>query len=280
MPKNVCTRLNYFIYKKIFLVTICFFSSNIYAWSKVGHKTVALIAQENLSKDAKNAIAEILSGASLVDISTWADDIKQLQSKRYKSFTSWHYLVAVDGEIIPAKHGNLITGLKYSKDILTHRHDYNKKMQYEALALLVHFIADLHQPLHIGNGLDRGGNNCYVFWFGKRVSLHALWDYYLISSLRLDYTQLASLLSKESINKNINPKRDDILDWVYTTASLRDEAYPMSLDGRYHSYCSKQANLFPVISKQYIDLAVEKIKLQLYLAGIRLAGILNDIFVV
>ena len=52
----------------------------------------------------------------------------------------------------------------------------------------MHLVADIHQPLHVGNTRDRGGNRRFVRYFGERTNLHAVWDVGLIDRLQLSYT--------------------------------------------------------------------------------------------
>ena len=60
-----------------------------------------------------------------------------------------------------------------------------------ALKLLVHFIADMHQPMHCGRPNDRGGNDVKVKWFGSSTNLHHVWDSDLINYTKLSYSELA-----------------------------------------------------------------------------------------
>ena len=63
-----------------------------------------------------------------------------------------------------------------------------------ALKFLVHLIGDLHQPLHVGNGKDRGGNDIKVKWFGEATNLHNVWDEKLINLQELSYTEYSNYL--------------------------------------------------------------------------------------
>ena len=66
-----------------------------------------------------------------------------------------------------------------------------------ALALLVHLVGDVHQPLHVGRGPDRGGNSIDVYWFGEPVVLHEVWDEGLIEKEALSFTEFAVFLVQD-----------------------------------------------------------------------------------
>ena len=96
----------------------------------------------------------------------------------------------------------------------------NVKKQ-NALKFLVHFIGDIHQPLHVGNGKDYGANNVKVKWFNEPTNLHKIWDEKLIDYQNLSYTEYARFLlidadnsrrkSRETIGRNATSMRVIIL---------------------------------------------------------------------
>ena len=69
-----------------------------------------------------------------------------------------------------------------------------KEERVIALKFLIHLIGDLHQPLHVGNGLDKGGNTIKLKWFGENTNLHSIWDTKLIEHQKLSYTEYSSYL--------------------------------------------------------------------------------------
>jgi hypothetical protein len=56
-----------------------------------------------------------------------------------------------------------------------------ERQRLEALKYIVHFVGDAHQPLHVSNNLDRGGNDLPVVFMGLQTNLHAVWDTSIIS---------------------------------------------------------------------------------------------------
>ena len=69
------------------------------------------------------------------------------------------------------------------------------------MKLLVHFVGDLHQPLHLGKKEDKGGNDIDILWFGKKSNLHRLWDSDIIDSSKFSFSELSQNLPAISLKK-------------------------------------------------------------------------------
>ena len=248
----------------------------MYAWGKLGHRVVAKVAENHLTAEAKQLVSIILKGKSLPQISTWMDDIKSDPNKELKRFRTWHYI----DEGKQNKKGDLLVGLDFATNILTKRDSFNEQEQFEALAILVHLMGDLHQPLHVGNGLDWGANKCYVNWYSKyrRTSLHKVWDNYLPSSTGLSYSEFAEFIDHVDKDDENRILRGTTRDWMNESRKLHAEIYPESLDGKWHSYCGiPKSQPVPTLSYKYVYRNTPIIEKQMLQAGIRLAGLLNKI---
>ena len=250
-----------------------------YAWGQTGHRVVGKIAENHLSPTAKKTIYSITHGVSLAELSTWLDDIKS--DSDYKKYTSWHYIeipdvTSYDGSNKNPK-GDLISGISFAVDALKHK----GKNDIESIAILVHLMGDLHQPLHVGNGIDRGANGCMVNWFGKnkRVSLHRVWDSYLINSRGLSYTEMAQFIDNIGDDEVSEIQKNTPLEWAIESRKLHDNMYPDSLDHNWHSYCdASSGHKVPTLSYKYIYNSKKLVNERLLKAGVRLAGILNSIY--
>ena len=261
--------------KKLLLLLI-FLSQVCFAWGKLGHRVIGNIADNHLTPEASLYVKNILSGKNLAQISTWLDDIKSNNSSDYKKFRTWHYL----DENKNNPKGDVFTGINYAMNILQNREKYSHDKQKQALAILVHIIGDLHQPLHIGNGLDWGANKCIVHWFSKRrkVSLHKVWDSYLPNSEGLSYSELAKFIDTDDINLEKKLQSTSVKDWVSESRSLHDKIYPDSKDNKWHSYCSPSKDqVLPILSYKYIYLNTPLMEQRMLYGGIRLAGIINKL---
>ena len=243
-----------------------FIENNNDDWGANGHRVVAQIAEENLSSVARELINKLLNGKSLVSVSTFADDIKS--DPKYRKYNSWHY-VNIDsdknyGDLVPNENGDIIKAIKKCILILKDKNQsINEKEFY--LKLLVHFIGDIHQPLHVGRLEDRGGNDIKVKWFGKPSNLHRVWDSEIINSHQMSYSELSNdlpILKKNEIDKISN---ESIMIWVKESQEISKQIYDDAI---------LNSNLGYNYRYKYIDI----VKMRLLKGGLRLASILNSIF--
>lgn len=160
------------------------------AWHDDGHRIVGEIADRRLSPEARARVRELLADmpdyATLATAATWPDQQAKLDPTFAFAYTS-HY-VNVRGPTSPRdlyrvcveQKGCVATGIVYYADVLgsTRASDAQKA---EALRFLVHFVGDVHQPLHAGHVEDKGGNEVAELRFleytsEKKANLHAIWD--------------------------------------------------------------------------------------------------------
>ena len=162
-------------------------------WGKTGHRTMGEIATKHLSKKAAKKISALLGGESLAFVSTYADEIRS--DDAYRKYAPWHYVSFPFGaryEDTPKnKKGDIIVGIQNCIDVLKDATSSQKDKEFY-LRMLVHFIGDLHMPLHVGLKEDRGGNSFKVKWFGKQTNLHSVWDTKIIEGYEMSYTELTS----------------------------------------------------------------------------------------
>ncbi|WP_062053401.1 S1/P1 nuclease [Aquimarina longa] len=249
----------------LLVISLSGFSSD-YDWGMTGHRVTGQIAENYLTKKAKRKIAKLLDGQSLALVSTFADEIKS--DEYYKSYGPWHYVnFSFDkkyGEEKPSEYGDLVQGVQ--KCIATLQDENSTKTTIAfSIKMLVHFIGDLHQPLHVGRGEDKGGNDIQVRWFREGSNLHRVWDSEMLDYYGMSYTELSvnmNTLSKEQI-KDI--QNGTTLDWVYESQKLAKQVYVSANVGEKLSY-KYMYDYFPIVRSQ------------LQKGGIRLAKILNDIF--
>ncbi len=102
--------------------------------------------------------------------------------------------------------------------------DKNAKLEDKAfyLKLLIHFIGDLHQPMHVGLLEDKGGNDFKLKWFYDDTNLHAVWDREMIDSYGMSYTELAD--NADVLNKNQvkTIQEGSLIDWVNDTHNINE----------------------------------------------------------
>jgi nuclease S1 len=239
-------------------------------WGADGHKMVGAIAEHYLSPAATLRVRDLLYGGTLDDIATWADEIKSDRSCDYAK--PLHYANPAPGadhfdmtrDVPPA--GCVVTAIIDCAETLT-RPNAPRGERIEALKFLAHFVGDIHQPLHLGNAHDRGGNDIKVEFFRNRTNLHRLWDSGLIRRVKNPWRDYAA----ELITRNDS---DQVAEWsaeldpvAWANESIllaRQYAYPIRGDRR--------------LGQPYFDACIPIVDYQLRAAGVRLAALLNAIY--
>ena len=163
---------------KILIVYTLLFSF-VLGWGKTGHRITGKIAETYLTKNAKTQIKKIMGHHDLSRMSNWADEIKS--DPDWKIANDWHWCTIPDGESYKKdKHsGQAVEKINEFINVLKNKKSKKEDKQI-ALKFLVHLIGDLHQPMHVGNGKDRGGNDIKLKWFNESTNLHSIWDSDLI----------------------------------------------------------------------------------------------------
>ncbi len=130
----------------------------LFAWGSRGHQIVAELAMHHLSDATRKKVLQVLGTMTPEQASTWMDDVRSEQA--YKYTAPWHYTnVEPDANYQPAADGDIITALNTAYAELQHRDTLSpERLRFDVL-ILFHLCGDLTQPLHVGYGSDRGGNN-------------------------------------------------------------------------------------------------------------------------
>jgi hypothetical protein len=258
--------------KKLLLVAAFFYLPFTgMAWGVLGHRIVGEIADSYLSKKAKRAIFEILGTESIAMASNWPDFIKS--DPAYNYLYNWHYInirggmntdslnnyIANDTATDVYTKINFLTTQLKSKIL-----DHDKQVLY--LRLLIHLVGDVHQPLHVGHSDDQGGNKVKVLWFKDPSNLHTVWDSQLINFQQLSYTEYATAINHSTKTSRLALQQQPVSAWVVESYQLAEKIYgdikevDQKLDYAYNF--------------KYVDI----LNNQLLKGGVRLAGLLNEIF--
>jgi len=242
--------------------------SSAWAWGPLGHNILSEIADARLRPDVKTRIRENFNIKNLADVANWADRVK-----RKRSQGPWHYCNIAESERGYSRDRDcpddacVVEKVRYFAGVLRQKNPRGKEGR-EALMYLVHFVGDIHQPLHLGNAGDRGGNAVELFFRGKATNLHALWDGGMIHLNGKSLLQYA-----RHLNRRISP--EDIENWTrLAVTGWANESRAFALDHAYLQGESAKGSL----SKEYIEKSREIIDLRLSQAGVRLADLLNRIF--
>ncbi len=250
--------------KPVLVVIMLLVLTDGFGWGATGHRATGLIAERYLTKKAKKRIQQILGGESLAMVSTWMDEIRS--DSTYNYTTDWHWTTIADGgryeDVESNPDGKVIMMIeKFTAELKSGK--LTTKQQQEYLKMLVHMVGDMHQPLHVGKPGDRGGNDVKVKWFRADSNLHRVWDSEMIDDTKLSYTELAQSLG--------NPDKETIKKWQST--GVRDWALE-SVAARPQVYDIGNGNLSYQYGYKYFSVA----KTRMLQAGVRLAGLLNQIY--
>lgn len=167
-----------------------------WAWGPEGHEVIAHLAALNLTPKAKAQVAALLGGeaeAAMAIAANWADEIRDLRPET----SAWHFVnIEIDGDLQydPARdcHAGDCVVAQIERDEAVLAGNAPAARKAEALKFLIHFVGDVHQPLHAGDHHDRGGNMVrVVLRRGRPESLHHVWDDDVVAELGRDPAAVA-----------------------------------------------------------------------------------------
>jgi len=237
-------------------------------WGKTGHRVVGQIAQDNLTPQARGAINLLLDGETLATVSTYADEIRS--NPAMDGFKIWHYVnLPLDKKYEEVEHtqDNVVTAIERCINVLLDE-EASKEQKAFHLKFLVHLVGDIHQPLHVGRKEDYGGSTIRLKFKGRKAeetntNLHVLWDTNMIDDFKMSYTELSDYLQSY---KKVDFSQGNAVCWANESQQIVKKVYSDVEVGDYLSYPYLYNNFYIV-------------KDRLYRAGIRLANLLNSIYV-
>ncbi|HWF03048.1 MAG TPA: S1/P1 nuclease [Candidatus Angelobacter sp.] len=310
---------------------LCATSSLSFGWGCSGHQIVALIAQKQLTATARQAVLDLLSGTpidptlkrfcsqttlgAMADVATWADDFRD----KDPSTGDWHFwdiplnVKKEPGATEFCDHSCVNQAVETQLKVLQSA-DAAREDKVKALMFVIHFMGDMHQPLHVVNNNDRGGNCIPASFFelqtklGDKSSstpnLHGIWDTSILERIGgirreshdADIKHFANLLSTRYAaliaQWKVAPVK--IEDWAWESHELADKfAYDKLTaavtpeDPVAVSTCADDNNigqrmfdLHESVGKPYVTAVSPVIEKQLAKAGARLADVLNHTLIV
>lgn len=244
-----------------------FAASPALAWDKIGHRVSAALAGPYLSDAAKAGVEAILGPEGLAEASNWPDFMRSSPEEFWrKEAGPYHYVTIPVGmkyrDVGAPEVGDAITALAGFTATLK---DPDAALEDKQLALrfVVHIVSDLHQPLHAGNGTDRGGNDFAVLYHEELTNLHAVWDIHMIDRQKLSYTEWTEWLSQKITDQDVQAWWEtDPAVWADESAAIRDTIYPEN----------------QIIAWDYTFAHLGTVKTRLKMAGVRTAAYLNEVF--
>jgi hypothetical protein len=221
------------------------------AWGPTGHRATARVAERHLSPAAARAVADLLGPEALAYVATWADEIRS--EPEWEKADSWHWVTVPDGQTYEsaAKNasGDVLEAIARVESTIADR-SAPRPARGQAIKWLAHLIGDLHQPLHVGRGEDRGGNETMVLWFGAPSNLHLVWDRQIIEQTDLSFSELAELVDRASPEQVREWQRGGPREWAAESQELRTTVYSLGdrrLSWNYHH------DTWPIVQRRILQ---------------------------
>jgi hypothetical protein len=260
------------IFQRLFLLAF-FFTAPYFAlaWGVLGHRIVGEIAGSYLTPKARREINKLLGNEPLAMASTWADFIKS--DSTYNYLNPWHYVNLDSG----LSRNQLLTYLKEDtavnvynrinfliKELKNKQLSLEKKRMY--LRLLIHFVGDVHQPMHTARREDLGGNRVKVAWFNTPTNLHAVWDESLINFQQLSYTEYTAAINHTTLPQRQQWQKQPLSEWIIESYGIAEKLY------------TEITRPDQRLGYEYNFRHIATVNDRLLKGGVRLAGLLNSLF--
>lgn len=260
------------MFPKLFLIGLFFYLPlGTMAWSQEGHRIVGEIADSYLTPKARAAIRQILGTESIAIASTWADFIKS--DPAYNYLSPWHYINLKDGLsyadmkawLAQDTVADAYTKINFLvKEFKNKKLDKNTKLMY--LRLLIHIVGDVHQPMHVSREEDQGGNKIFVMWFNQKTNLHSVWDEKLVEYQQLSYTEYTKAINHTTAAQRKAWQKDPLSKWLFESYQLAQDLY------------AEIKHPEQRLGFRYNFDHVQSLNERLLKGGVRLAGLLNQVF--
>ena len=248
-----------------------------FGWGRVGHKTIAEIAERNLTPKAKAAIERYTGGTPLHEYSLWMDEVVATPPYN-KSLAGWHASICdvdcTSPKIIRERYRSSRDGVTAMEDFRVQLKNYEELSDstvLTAIKCIVHVVADFHCPTHM-RYVDLHNEGKYpVDFLGKRWLYHSVWDTGIVEAYHkgwdhIKYADHLNTLSKGEINKITKGWAQQ---WFEDgSRNVRPIIYRVIND----------RNSIQKLDNDFVDKCGPLAESQMQKAGYRLAKALNTIF--
>jgi hypothetical protein len=256
--------------RKYFAGALTIVALFLISWGFKGHQTVGTIAENHLTPQARAQIKGLLGSQSLADVATWADEVRE--EPAFKSTEGWHFVNVPSGlsqeqftaEVKAQGENNVYDAMQKARIVLTHPQS-TRTQKIEALKFLVHFVGDAHQPMHISHKEDKGGNTIQVRFDNAGTNLHTLWDSKLLDHQGLSLAEMGKQYDTATPEQIKQWQQDQPMQWLWESYQISEQLY---------AEVAKSNKLDDAYYKTHISVVQTRIDQ----AGIRLAGLFNDIY--
>jgi hypothetical protein len=234
-------------------------------WFSAGHRVVVRLALLRLTPHTIAAMRDLLGGQDPVEASLWADQVRGSR----RDTGALHFVnipldaTAYDPATQCPEGRCIIAAIEHDRAILADEATPLPE-RAEALRFLLHLVGDLHQPLHVSDNDDRGGNQTEVSLFDRVTNLHKVWDGELIERAGLDEEAYFARLKLKMEGLDVGAlERGSVVDWAM-------EGHRVAVE---HAYRLPRGNN---LGQAYLDDNLPRMDLAIIEAGVRLARVLNE----
>ena len=272
------------------MVALLAFASPAHAYWEYGHESVARVAWEQMRPDTRRQLAALLRQGRLLETpegpvrtieqaSVWADCVKPL-GDRFAYVYSWHYQnvdVCKPFDLKSAcKDGNCVSAQIERNARLLADPKVPTRERLMALALLVHFMGDLHQPMHAGDHQDLGGNRVAANYgiVGGRANLHSIWDGWLAErAISSPPSGPSAILAQIPAAERERIASGTVEDWSREMwGKARDLAYKTLVGDP----CGAGPVERPTLTEAQVRELIPEVRTDVVEGGIRLARLIDD----
>jgi hypothetical protein len=274
----------------ICVLCLCTFGSSqpTVQWGRVGHSLTGLLANQWLNEVARSEVIRLLPEVhgDLSQVAAWADEVRN----RWSWSVPLHYINTPDwncsySALRDCPNQQCVDGAIQNYTARARNRTLPFEEQSDALKFLIHFIGDVHQPLHVGFAGDRGGNAISVTFLGKSTTLHAVWDTLLIDQrmkqqdnypdwlakrLQTDWQKNVSTWTRCAHNTTSFGTCSD--EWAQESVQLACRHAYVDVDGSTRIHAGFN------LDKEYGVQQFHVLDVQLAKAAMRMSNVLNRVF--
>ena len=242
-----------------------------FAYGAEAHAIIGHVAERFLCADTRDALLDIDPDYSLAEAGVWADRIRG--NADWDIARPWHYINVPDGmdpmQVERPAKGDVLSAIELQQEDLEYGLNL-ARAERQALRFLIHFIADVHQPLHVGRQEDLGGNTVKVRSAQTRrtSNLHRYWDSDVLANVADPRAYAAGLLARAE-PELAGWQPGELADWARESAEFRPLVY---------EFVPAETGGPVMLDAEYQRRALQIADQRLALAGLRLASELDSLY--
>lgn len=270
--------------KRLLLTLFCavVLATPAFGWGRLGHATIAQMAENHLSPKAKKTIDKYLNGQSIAYYASYPDDYRQVHiidlgfeptNSPRKTVWGHSFQAKKDGTLyLSERRGNeyvkncVVRIQPIIDDFKANHRNMTDSARIVSLAFIVHIIGDIHCPKHIRYEDEPTSGQFPVMWRGKEITYHSYWDEILLDRyfLQCGYNDLVELLDLHNAKERKEIAKGNVLDWAAENA--RESRFTVNVEEKH------------VFTYLELNRDIKHAEKQIVRAGYRLAALLNEIF--